>query len=82
VKITRVQYQVPLPDAQTITGLLSATRTATECSVPAAQLGLQSSIFSVPVPSAWPESHAVQVMFHSAVVPSPDSPQPVPQAGR
>ena len=48
--------------------------------MPVAQDGLQSSIFSVPVPTASVEFHVGQVMFHSEVVPSPDSGQPAAQA--
>jgi hypothetical protein len=50
------------PPTQTCTGLLNVTATATECRVPAAQFGAQSSIFSVPVPVACMPFQADQVM--------------------
>lgn len=79
----RVQNQVPwpLPATQTRTGLLSVTVTGTGCSVPCAQLGVQSSSFSVPVPTAAVELQVDHVMCHSETVESPDSTQPDPQAG-
>src|ERR1700743_1017907 len=80
-KDTRVQNHLPVPDTQTMTGLLSVTLTGTGCSVPAAQSGVQSSSFSVPVPTAAVEFHVAQVMSHSDVVPSPDNWHPAWQAG-
>ena len=47
--------------------------------MPVAQDGSQSSIFSVPVPTASAGFHVGQVMFHSEVVPSPDSGHPAAQ---
>ena len=81
MKDTLVQNQVPLPETQTITGLLSVTSTGTAWSVPAAQFGVQSSSFSVPEPIATLEFQVVQVMSHSHVVLSPDRAQPASQAG-
>ena len=78
---TRVQNHLPVPATQTMTGLLSVTATRTASSVPAAQFGVQSSSFSVPVPAATAELHVGQVMSHSDVVPSPDSAHPASQAG-
>src|ERR1700749_4669005 len=81
VKDTRLQNHLPVPATQTMTGLLSVTATRTACSVPAAQFGVQSSSFSVPVPDATAESPVGQLMSHSDVVPSPDSGPPAAQAG-
>lgn len=81
MKDTRVQNHRPVPETHTITGLLSVTRTGTACKVPAAQFGVQSSSFSVPVPAATVEFHVRQVMSHRDIVLSPDSWQPALQAG-
>ena len=61
---------------QTMTGSRNVTVTVTGYSVPVTRDGLQSSIFSVPVPVASAGFRAGQVMFHSEVVPSPDSGHP------
>lgn len=81
-KDARVQYsRVLLAVQPALTGLVKVTVTRSACSVPAAQLGVQSSIFSVPVPTAWVAVHVGQVMSHKNAVLSPDSAQPDLQAG-
>ncbi len=81
LKATRVQNHRPVPPTQTMTGWLSVTATGTAYDLPLAQSGVQSTIRSVPVPVAWTEFHACQVMPDSAVVLSPDSTQSGRQPG-
>jgi hypothetical protein len=65
-----------------LTGLVNVTVTWTGCRVPVAQFGWQSSILSVPLPTASVAVHVRQVMSRSRAVLSPDSTQSAAQDGR
>lgn len=66
---------------QSRTGSRSVTVTATLYWPPAAQLGSQLSMASVPRPTACAPVQAGQVMAYKTMVPSPDSGHPFAHAG-
>ena len=82
MKDTRVQNHLPVPETQTMTGLLSVTVTGTgvQRAGRAVRRAVVQLLRSRARPRPW-QFHVDQVMSHSDVVPSPDSWQPAAQAG-